>query len=173
MTKKGTARFVPDFFKSKPDTLETSEAPLKKFYHKIIPERNKQPRFECQYCFNTKKATDFIQGAALPYQCQYHLGTKDNRVCHKCLEGWLSAQLDCKTLLEIACPECNVPWDPDDVRYLVSKQDRKKFMMLEEMARQVTLVPEEMPEKVTTGFLLSSGARFWLVRGDGIGVGPC
>lgn len=158
------AQFLPDFLKSRSSgrhSSSTLEAPFQKLYHKLIPEKKKTVHFECQYCFETKKSADFIQSVTLPYMCQHHLGTSSNRVCKKCLQEWLSAQLDCKTLLEIACPECSTPWDPEDVRYLVRSQDRKKLEALEEMAKEVTLVPDDLPEEVTTGFLLNSGARFW------------
>jgi hypothetical protein len=162
MTKK-RIRFFPNFFTSNSDASPDSPAtaPLKKLYQKLLPERKKQPRYECHYCADTKRAGDFIPRAALPYNCQYHLGTADKRVCRTCLESWLSAQLDCKTLLEVSCPECSRPWDPEEVRHLIGKGDEKKFRVLEEMAKDSVLVPEEVPEKGTTNFLLNSGARFW------------
>ena len=162
MTKKRT-RFLPNFLHFNSDTSPhpPAPAPLKKLYEKLLPESKKQPRYECHYCAETKRASNFIPQAALPYNCQFHLGRADKRVCKRCLESWLSAQLDCKTLLEVSCPECSRPWDPEEVRYLIGKGDERKFRVLEEMAKESVLVPEEVPEKGTTELLLNSGARFW------------
>ena len=168
MTKNRT-RFLPSLFKSNSTTDTTSSpappttGPIKTLYRKLIPQKHPPVRYECTYCNETKRQEAFIPRAALPYSCQYHLVNATTHVCKKCLEMSLSAQLDCKALLEVGCPQCNHPWDPEEVRYLISRRDGRKFQVLEEMARERVLVPgvEELPDGLTMETLLERGARFW------------
>lgn len=135
----------------------------KKLYQRFLTEKKKVPRYECQYCLENKRTADFIQLGLLPYTCQHHFGTDGKRVCKKCLETWLSAQMDSgKSLLELSCPECDALWDPEEVRYLISGKDQKKFRGLEQQARGRGHVPPEvLVEEETKMFLMRRGARFW------------
>jgi len=119
-----------------------------------------KPRYECQYCYEQKLAKELVAASVLPWSCQAHL-TGPNKVCKRCLEAALSAQLDCKTLLDVGCPQCGTAWEPADIRVLVSSADKKRLRELDSGARSEVYVPQpdELPDQSTMNDMLKRGAR--------------
>jgi len=125
--------------------------------NKLKP-KSRKPRFECQYCSEQKLPKEFINGVYLPGSCQPHL-TGASRVCKPCLEASMSAQLDCKRLFDIGCPQCGTASEPEDVRMLLGSKDSKRFKELEEQAVGQVYVPDELPDQLTLDDMLARGAR--------------
>lgn len=123
-----------------------------------LKRKSRKPRFECQYCSEHKPAKEFVSSAFLPWDCQPHL-TGSDRVCKPCMEAALSAQLDCKPLLDIGCPQCGTAWEPDDVRMLMGIKDSKRFREMDKQAQTQVYVPEELPDQLTLDDMLARGAR--------------
>lgn len=147
-------------------TTSFNTAPLKEAFRKFLPQRQRKPRFECQFCCEHKRLDHFIARAAIPYSCQLHIATTTNRVCKTCMEASLSAQLDCKPLLDVGCPQCGVGWEPEELRYLIGWKNEKRFKELDRLAREQILVPSDLPDGATVDVLLAKGARFWCVLHD-------
>lgn len=120
--------------------------------------KSRKPRFECQYCFEHKEAKEFTKGAFIPWNCQPHL-TGHNRVCKTCLEAAISAQLDCKALLDVGCPQCGTAWEPEDLRMLAGPKDSKRLREMDRRAQKRIYVPSELPDQGTLDDMLARGAR--------------
>ena len=120
--------------------------------------RASKPRYECQYCYEQKLGKELVAGTLLPWSCQAHL-TGPNQVCSACLETALSTQLDCKTLLDVGCPQCGTAWEPEDIKLLVSSRDKKRLDGLDTAAKTQVYVPSEMPDQWTLSDMLARGTR--------------
>lgn len=77
------------------------------------------------------------------------------------MDAALRAQLESKPLIETGCPQCGIPWGPEDVKKLISPKTQKRFRELEMLARQRVLVPADLPDKATLELLLDAATRFW------------
>jgi len=125
---------------------------------KIGFTRARKPKLECQYCCEKKPTKDFISGSYIPWNCQPHL-TGQHRVCKHCIQSALGAQIDCKALLDIGCPQCGAAWEPDDVKMLLGSKDGKRFREIDRQAQERVFVPDELPDELTLEDMLKRGAR--------------
>lgn len=144
-------------FRSKGTRTQKQQLALDGALGKVKP-RSRKPKFECQYCNESKQAKEFLNSAFLPWNCQPHL-TGSDRVCKTCLEAALSAQLDCKPLLDIGCPQCGTAWEPEDLRMLMGSKDGKRLREIDKQAQHQTFIPSELPDQSTLDDLLARGAR--------------
>lgn len=122
----------------------------------LFPEK---PRYECKFCIEKKLAKDLLDCIFVPYECKAHLSSSNNKVCKACMAASMSAQLDSKQLLDIGCPDCGLPWEPNEVRHHMGKKDRGRFDRLDQMAQEQAFVPEELPDGLTMDDLLARGTR--------------
>lgn len=123
---------------------------LTKSFARLFPRRHKK---ECQYCCESKPLKSFALASAVPHGCRVHL----RGVCKNCLEASLGAQLDSKPLLEVGCPSCSIPWDSEDLRTLLGHKDKKRFRDIDFLAKNMALVPSDLPEGVTLDQMLERG----------------
>lgn len=133
---------------------------LQNWRRRLKHHKHTKSHFECQYCNEYKREKDLFNSGAIPFDCALHL-RGEQKVCKQCMDLALSTQLEFKPLLEVGCPECGVPWDPEEVRGLVSFKTQRKFLEMEKLARGQTLRPAELPDGATTETLLQVGTRFW------------
>ena len=141
--------------------VSTNPTGLESIYQKLLPNKPGQLRWECQYCYESKRTSKFISPGAMPHHCSSHLGTKDNRVCRSCLKSALGEQMDHKSLFEISCPKCAQSWDPEHVKHLISKRDAKKFKSMEAAEKGRTVLLEDEPNVATMDLLIAEGVRCW------------
>lgn len=128
-------------------------AHLAKALAQLFPHR---PRTECQICCESKLDKAFNTHKLVPYSCRGHLKT----TCKDCIRASLSAQLDCKPLLEIGCSSCSVVWEVEEIRRLLGHKDKKRLDDLDILAKNRGLVPTDLPEMATLDQMLQGGTRF-------------